>query len=295
MTLRKQYVSLITVSFLLLFSTGCIAFLPIGKKERSEKQEEVIAVEQSNNSFQGEFREEEAMRLLYGNYDTEQSQSKWQPDRKKIDDLGFYNGDEPFYATAILNDTFSENGKERRVLITQSAPKNHDCHACAPLIGGAFFTKVGDIWQLDSQEKYIGTYGSFGQPPDFDIEQIGPNKHAIITELNFLHMGIATSSLALLVEDKGRINEVLLFSELASNNEGAGCEDYDEDENSLKTAPKCFSYESDYDFEPGQNPDFYDLKIKRTGTMQDNEGKVKPVNETFVYRFLNGKYEEVKK
>jgi len=62
---------------------------------------------------------------------------------------------------------FEDNGIKKFLLLTKSIPVGapFGCHACAPLIGAAIFSKKNNFWKVESQNKFLLYAGEYGQAP----------------------------------------------------------------------------------------------------------------------------------
>lgn len=103
-----------------------------------------------------------------------------------------------------LSEPFQQGGIEKYILITETAPPepNYTCHLYAPVIGGAIFSKVGNKWQLDVEQKYIKKMGIYGSAPKGKLIKIGPDKYGVLFHEEDAHA------------DTGEIENAVLFTEI---------------------------------------------------------------------------------
>ena len=161
---------------------------------------------------------------------------------------------------------FRQDGAERTFLITQLVPqieRGFQCHPCAPGIGAATFTKTAEGWRFDVGTPLVTEIGSYGKAPEPEIVQVGPERYAVVNEA--------------------------LRLQTYSDNSGA-CDpesgsDVPEDEREGGPGEPCWAYTSTLEFLPGQNPDYFDLKVTGTGPQ---EGQFA---EETLYEVVDGAYQ----
>lgn len=239
-------------------------------------------------NFSGEFNVAKALVLVYGSYDAQKKYVKWRLSKDDLAGKG-ETGINPgtVYTATNMMQSFTQNGAQRYFVITETVPARYNCHACAPFIGGAIFTQVGDNWQLDAASKLISTLGSFGTAPKGKLIKIGPDRYGIIFHEGGMNQGVSGESVIIFSEVGESVQEVLTVGEYSGDNSG------DCGEGSLFGTP-CWKYSSKMDFEAGANADYFDTKVTTTGTKEDQNGKVRRANEVRKYTFKDGKFVLVK-
>ena len=92
-----------------------------------------------------------------------------------------------------------------------------NCHACAPAIGVATFTKTASrIWQLDQFNKFVANHGSWGKRGKIGVERFCEALFCLKLEANFYGQG-NTEGVVSYFSLSGMINEVLSFQSHVSN------------------------------------------------------------------------------
>lgn len=235
--------------------------------------------------FSGDFNIGKALELIYGSYDYQKKYAKWKltaDDLRKshLDTQGSGITPGTVYTNANFFQSFTQSGVQRYFLITDTVPARYDCHACAPMIGGAVFSQVGNNWQVEAENKIISTMGSFGSAPKGKLMKIGADRHGAMFEAGGMGQGIS-NEVAVLIADVGEtLREVLIVDEFGGDNGGACGEGL----------AACYSFSSKLEFVAGANPDYYDARVTTTGTKEDKDGNVRRVNTVKKYAFVNGKY-----
>jgi len=139
----------------------------------------------TKKSFTGEFDTGKVLELIYGSYDSQKKYSKWKITKEDIQSLPSQDrstGIQPgiVYTAVNFAKPFTQAGVARFFVITETVPAHYDCHACAPIIGGATFSKQGDAWQLDTLTKEVSTMGSWGSAPEGKLIKIGPERYGVV-------------------------------------------------------------------------------------------------------------------
>ncbi|MEK6337151.1 MAG: protein kinase [Acidobacteriota bacterium] len=234
--------------------------------------------------FTGEFNVGKALELLYGSYDYQKKYVKWKLTAEDIKKSPI--GEQgsglvgTVYTAPNFFQSFTQAGAQRYLLITETVPARYDCHACAPAIGGAVFSQVGNNWQLEAENKLITTMGSFGGAPKGKLIKIGQDRHGAMFNAGGMGQGIS-EEVAVVIADVGEtLKEILTIDEFGGDNGGACGEGM---------AP-CYSFTSKLEFVPGANAEFYDAKVTTTGTKEDDQGKVRRANAVKKYLYADGKY-----
>jgi hypothetical protein len=226
--------------------------------------------------------EEQALVMIYGNYDPASKSSTWVniPFPDKEDASGYFEKRKGL-VRAIFFKAYHEDGKSKIFLLTKTIPTNisFDCHACLPLIGGAIFVQRIGSWEIEAQNQFIMYDGEYGELPIMKLIAVGKNKFGV--SLEYSHIAISNRELSILVPYKKSIvnaHKEIIYYENFSNCEPS------------KTI-QCEAYTADVNFEKSSKGYFYDIQVKRFGTVySDKRGKTMPVDQDISYQFINGKY-----
>lgn len=284
---------------LLIFGTAILAPALIGKLRTSNNANianvqdsgqanpvatsEPLPSAEPKKTLSGNFDAARAVELIYGN-----RKPRWKLGAEEIKkfgipkDIGFKN--QNVYTSALLAQPYVESGVQKYLLLTQTVPARYDCHACAPMVGGATFSQVGNDWQLDNETRYVALMGSFGNAPAGKLIKIGPEKYGVVFRDAYMAQGTGGESLILIAEVEGTLRELLRLSEFSGDNSGSGCNEGSE------IAGPCWKYSSKVDFQPGTNPDYFDIKVTTSGTKLNDAGEVREVNAVRRYKFTQGHY-----
>ncbi|MEW6730764.1 MAG: hypothetical protein AB1489_05455 [Acidobacteriota bacterium] len=231
----------------------------------------------------GTLDDEKILKLLYGNYNAKEKRAEWKPTEEDLNKFEWPSEIDTAYTSVGLAVNFQQGGSERFLVITQTAPPEIISHASGGIVGGALFTKVGDAWQLDLDQKYIDQMGGYNAAPEGNLVKIGPDKYGVLFRPGFTNQGYTVESLVIISEIDKQFREIALVEEIYQDNEGSCGGDLGE----------CWKYDSKIEFVPGSNPLYFDLKVTTSGTKQSDD-KVINFNEVRTYRFQNGKYETTK-
>ncbi|MDP3956340.1 MAG: hypothetical protein Q8Q18_03810 [bacterium] len=187
--------------------------------------------------------------------------------------------------------TFREDGREKFAALFVTGTEG-DCHGCGVKVGGGVLMNRDGVWEVDVLTKEIGTYGSFGVLGKLKNVSIGSNKKAFQFDWSGLSQGYLVSGLSIVGIYGGVFRQ---FINLTTNEEngGTGYED-----------PYLYSYSSIVTFVQGKNPAYYDIAVKRTGTIPGGQEDILkfgdvdfslrravPVYEEFVYELVDGTYQ----
>jgi serine/threonine protein kinase len=292
-------VVLLAIGILVVLGVGSILIIPwVSRRNAMQNQQAATpssAAAQSPDTklpdfptkkyFTGSFDVGKALELIYGSYDSQKKYVKW---GLTADDLknsplaaetgGFGPG--TVYTASNFLKSYTQGGRQRYLLITETVPAKYDCHACAPIIGGAVFSQVGDNWQLETDTKIISTMGSWGGAPEGKLVKIGPDRYGVLYQPGYTGQGITSEIAVMIAETADKLAEVLDVKDYSGDNGGTCGE-------GLAT---CYSFTSKLEFIPGANADYYDAKITTTGTKEDDNGVIRSANAVKKYTFADGKY-----
>jgi hypothetical protein len=292
-------IALISVPILFMLAIGSMAVIPLLSKRSVVSEQRSTATTSAADHptapkpadvptkkfFTGDFDTGKALELIYGSYDSQKKYSKWKITKEDIQRLPSEDpstGIQPgtVYTAANFAKPFTQAGVARFFVITETVPARYDCHACAPIIGGATFSKQGDAWQLDTLTKEVSTMGSWGSAPEGKLIKIGAERYGVVFQPGYTGQGITSESAVVIAETTENVHEVLVVDEYSADNSGTCGE-------GLAT---CYSFSSKLEFVAGANPEFYDARITTTGTKEDKDGNVRRANAVKKYTFANGKY-----
>ena len=161
----------------------------------------------------------------------------------------------------FLAEPYNQNQIPRYILLTARNTPDNLCHACAPSIDGALFSKVDDEWQTTISHQEITTAGSFGQPPQQgELVQIGRDKWGFQFGWIYGSTGINLGGI-ILITNQANTFEVILD---AQTFEYTDCE----------IDLPCVRFDSIVTFVEGQNPNYYDINFVSTGTRVNEMGEI---------------------
>ncbi len=247
-------------------------------------------------SIEGPFDPLKALKLLYGTLTPSENEGTdqpviWQnvgvPER-----LADYFDSIPKGRVSIIFDSpYRQNNFEKHMIITATVPagKHYECHACAPLIGGAVFRRSGRRWVLEADNKYITVTGKFGSTDREVIRfaKIGPNRYGVIFQGNDVHQGYISNYVSLIVPyEKSLVQALQFFVEgpgdaACPDNTGEGFSNFEEQGIDVRYV-KGETQTSYYDIET--------IVRYNSGPC----GQVKAVKEMRYFSFISGKYERIK-
>jgi len=140
-------------------------------------------------SFTGEFDPLIALTLVYGGKVPNSRVNTFQSGQDFI---------EPLYDTAYV-----EGGVDKHVVIATLTPRprsEYNCHACAPMLGGAVFRHDGDVWRIESTGLKI-EYGHAwfdGMHEQLTLVRVGPDNYGLLHLINDVSGGSETMRASLI-------------------------------------------------------------------------------------------------
>jgi hypothetical protein len=236
----------------------------------------------------GTFSIDKAMEIVYGNHDHKAKTSLWKniPNHIKGEHLDFPTS-EGIASIAFL-EHYKEDGIDKAVIVIKVLPNNeqYDCHACAPILGAISFIRKGDRWIIENEDKSVAVTGSYGEPPNIQLVRLGPDKFGILFDSTYSQSGFTTSHRFILSGFMGKFAEV--FSSTMGEDARGSC---DSDDDS-----RCnWAYGVKMDFEPGNNPAYFDMKLVTSGRKLNDKDMIVNADETSVYAFDGETYKEVRR
>lgn len=155
----------------------------------------------------------------------------WKP---RIDDrINFNPSDDGYLYTRIdtvmyFSDLYSQSPNDRAavILYTNAWYGNEvsSCHACAPEMGVAIFTRLEKSWVLTTFVRDIGQFGGWGEPGEASLFPLGPDQMGLMIESGYTGQGYTESYMSIF--DLGwydGVPKVLFLKNYA--NGPAGCEE----------------------------------------------------------------------
>lgn len=135
--------------------------------------------------IKGEITAASALRLIYGNYDSETKTAGWFADLAQMrlmmnvtgkDQRELHSKPTVFPVVAISERYVAAPGHTRYLLLTSPTwPYGFGCHACEPPVGAAIFKPTESGWRLSWLRKILFHLGDNGGPlGDTKPVRIGP-------------------------------------------------------------------------------------------------------------------------
>lgn len=245
-------------------------------------------------SIEGPFDTRKALNLLYGTpmpfQETPYSERVIWRIPERLSEY-YFNSTSNGRVSIIFDAPYREDNIDKHIVITATVPANEDygCHACAPLIGGAVFRRLGKYWVLEAENKYITVMGKFGSTDRevIRLAKIGPDRFGVIFQGDDVHQGYISNYISLIVPYGKSLVEALQFfvegpgSAACPDNTGKGFIDLPEQGIDIRYV-KGESQTSYYDIEA--------IVRYNSGIC----GQVKAVKEVRHFRFTDGKYVRIK-
>jgi hypothetical protein len=236
-------------------------------------------------SLEGTLDDAKALQAMYGNYNESSKRAQWKPTTGELDRFNFYSNIKTLYSRPYFSKAFQQEGAERYLVITRTAPDKSACEDCVPVLGGAIFQKAGEDWQLKTQTRALTRTGMHGTLSGGRLIKIGNDKYGVLFHWKASNLGVAEEGDLLIAETKAGLKEV--FSMVTGGNNKQYCEQnglYHDD-------PACWTYSSKLEFIPNANNSFYDIKITSNGNKQIEDNEVAPVRETKRFYFTESGYQ----
>ncbi|MCI0658545.1 MAG: hypothetical protein L0170_15950, partial [Acidobacteria bacterium] len=203
--------------------------------------------------------------------------SVWaKPTKAATDMLGLPS---PYYARMAGSFPFLEGGSKKLLFVTASAPRNFDCHGCAPLVSVAVFAQEAGKWKIETTESALTTSGAWGKTGEFKLEKIGPEKHALVVKSAFSAQGENSEMAFFYAREGNRFKQVMQMQVHGDNGGNCG-----------PGMQPCYDFTSTYEVKPGGAGEYYNVIVSTTGTKINNKGKPAPAKKREIYVFRNGEY-----
>lgn len=247
-------------------------------------------------SIEGPFDPQKALKLLYGTLTPSQETLYDEPviwrDIRVPDRLARYFDSIPKGEVSVIFDApYRQDNSGKHIIITATVPagEHYECHACAPLIGGAVFRRSGKRWVLEAENKYITVTGKFGSTDRevIRLAKIGSSRYGVIFQGDDVHQGYISNYVSLIVPYGKSLVEALQF--FIEGPGSAACPD--------NTGEGFINFEEqgiDVRYIKGESQiSYYDIET----IVRYNSGpcdQVKAVKEVRYFRFIGGKYYRIK-
>jgi hypothetical protein len=230
------------------------------------------------------FSEQQAFILLFGNYNTENKQAIWKniPFSPEDYDEYFWTNKQGI-VKSVLFEPYIEQGSKKIFLLTytKTTDISYDCHACPPLLSAFIFVKkhLWSTWTLEAENRILMYSDEYGTPPEAKLIKIGNDKYGLLLEHTY-HAGCVVQEISIVAPYKDKI--FTAHSETTSKDNFNDCGKF----------LFCTALTATWQLIPNPDSPFYTLKIKRLGTVNDeNHGnKIYPISEEIYYKFFKGKY-----
>jgi hypothetical protein len=231
----------------------------------------------ASRSIPGEFNAPAALELLYGPYDNGTQSASWQ-DASVPADLPWRDNLQVTAGKAMLvknaaTFNLTEDGKQKKVFVTNAVPEDGGCHACTGLLGVAVFVKDGNNWKVESNEPFLASMGAMGSVGDrFDWVPAGDDAYALVVGGDDMHQGYQTTYVAAFLRGKdGKFSPAIDDADTGAS-----------DQEALSTRTT---------FLKGKNASHYDVKITFSYELSGQAAYI----ADHVYQYAGGKYVLVKK
>ena len=243
MHLLRMKLSLILLATMLVLASGC-------HKKNTELPPKQSEANQAFDIAQ-------AMKMFYGNYDlkTRTSVASLPKEKSSFPSAG----EEQMTVRPLFQSFGGDAGARSFVLVTYAVPAgdSYDCHACAPTIGMAVYSRKGLKWTIDASNRAVTFAGGWGKPPmDIQLLQIGPNRRAVEVIDSGGGQGETTKVLDLLIPWNGTVN--LGLERIISDDDKGMCDP--------NGGLPCYANHRSVCFIRNDRFEYYVLELELTGT-----------------------------
>lgn len=171
----------------------------------------------------------------------------------------------------LVSGFFEQDGLSKFILLTEAIYLT-DCHPCGARIGGAIFVKNDGVWLEETRNDQIVEAGSFSHAPQGQLMPIGPNQYGVVFRSTYTSTGNSAESIFIIAYLDG---ELRFLNSIPTGK--------------AEVVNNSWSYTSTLEFIPGEQLDFYDLKIISVGTKYI-ENEISHFEEVRIYTLQNGNY-----
>jgi hypothetical protein len=244
----------------------------------SELMTSACTVAMASRAIHGDFSAPAALELLYGPYDEQKKSATWSDvsvpaDLPWAQNLNLTSGGS-VNVTAMATFDFTEDGKQKKLFVTNAVSEDGGCHACTGLLGVATFVKNGSDWKIESTSPFVASMGAMGLVGDrFDWVAAGDDSFALVVSGDDSHQGYETSSTDIFVRagTGGKFERVI--------------SDYDTGASDQEVVSAQAT------FLKGKDPHHYDVKVSYSYSIPEQKTYV----ADHVYQFVKSKYVMVRK
>lgn len=234
--------------------------------------------------FNSTFSEKDAFMMVFGNYDPIHKNATWKnmrfPKNETVDE--YFWKSRVGIASEIFFRSYIEHGVKKVLFITKTSPfaTPYDCHACLPLLNATIFVKNKGKWNIENQNLFLMYEGEYAQSPIINLIQVGDEKYGATLEFEHRSGEFLDKELYILIP----YNKDIVISHQETI--------YYDNFNGCGWSIQCATFAATLNFSKISNDVFYQLKIKRFGTMDDasQHYQAVPVKEESTYQLFNGKY-----
>jgi|GEM_PF-3533202 len=240
--------------------------------------------------IEGAFNVPDAMEIIFGLYDKNVECSKWICKPQELPAFASKaSGKGVVHTRAAKQYDFVSDGVQKVVLLTATLSKDQNgwenCHACAPILGAAMFTRIDSAWFVEAIKKNITEVGAWGELPSNNLVKMGPDTYGVAFDYGYTGQGTTLGGTLLIAFGDGSIQQVADIHTTFSN-EGMFMDGQQDD--------LAYGYESTISFQPGDNTEIFDLVVATTGTRPadglDGTGPVRRFQEQRTYVLHGGSY-----
>lgn len=229
-----------------------------------------IALELNDSLYQTQFgkeviSEKKIMEILYDkNYDTTKKISHWKPKKSDLNQFSIKLSPDGLLHTKLhLIHLFEIDSIPHLVVLTTTSKRDEyedlidNSIGAAPIVGAALFKNIGKKWYLQSVNRNIGQYGSFGKLSTPTFAKIGERSYGFfITSLK---------------EKEGVYKGILKLISINNNNfKLLGTFPTWEEKISTEEMPVENKTYSDIHIIPEKNKPYFDIKIRTIGNKKLN-------------------------
>jgi hypothetical protein len=225
--------------------------------------------------FDGDWDDEKAMAAFYGNYDFGNNASQMKFDRA-LGNFGDIFQDGAGLWVRLL--TVKQLG-EKRMLFTEATPDKESgiwtCRSCSPMIGAAVFIPKNGGWVIEAAGKYIAIgaegNGVVPDPSEFVPVNFGPSKSGFVwTDSWFDLRDESSGAYGSFVANIGTRLVAVFETQLS-----VACGPANNQDSSDSSNDDCRKVTTAYQFVPGSNVDYYDLRVTVTTDVDAGHNKVR--------------------
>lgn len=255
-----------------------------------------------------------ALQLMYGsnvmifaNEKTGQWYANWTATAEQSRDFFHDESPDQVNSHVFMVLPFYANRTDNYLILTASVPgsdddptQSWDCHACAPVIGGAVLSMKDNVWELTAKTLDIGNVGEWGRIQEGNLVVIGRDHYAVLFELTYMAQGNIDKAMVIIGQVGDQI-KVLLNIATGSNDTDGTCamsvDDARRAHRKMNYQEWCYDYVSQHYFVSDKNSSYYDLIVSYAGTDYDQNSETigtKDVSRIEIYRFNGRAYELAK-